>query len=411
MRIAVLVDSFPALSETFVLDQVAGLLDRGHEVEIFSRGRSRDPIAHPAVAEYDLNRRVHVLDIPVRNRLRYLTAAMTAAFRVARRSPRVVLNSMNCFKYPDWDAIFLLAKSYDRKYDVVVAQFGPNGEIAARLKEAGVSWPVLTVFHGYDIRWANERGARIYDALFRVGDRFLGVSQEICDRLRLLGADASRIAELPSGIDVGMFCRDPASHEWSPEQTVVLLTVARLHPVKGLAHGLEAFRLVRERRPDIRLEYRLVGLGPQEAELRELAARLAIDQQVHFLGGATREEVVAQYRRAQMFVSPSIAEGLPTSLREAMACELPVVATSVGGTREFVRDGENGILVPPGNPMALADGILQLLETPSAWRAMGSRARESIVSKYELTAITRELERMCLQVVDHTTSVECASDA
>ena len=333
MRVAMIVNRFPTLSETFVLDQITGLLDSGHEVDIFAREPSGEPVVHSAVARYELGDRLHILGIPVMNKRR---RAMALALRMLRRNPLLVFRTVNRFKYPNVDALFLLARSLDCNCDVAVAQFGHNGEFAARLKEAGMRWSVLTVFRGYDIRRAHYHGPRIYRSLFRVGDLFLGVSQQICRDLRAFGADPDRVVHHPSGIDLDRFCQEREAHRWSPGEPLVLLTVARLHEVKGLTYGLKALQYILERNPTLNVEYRLVGHGPQEGELRELSSQLAIQQHVRLLGAATQDEVAEQYRQAHIFILPSTAEGLSVAVREAMASQLPVVTTSLEGSREFV---------------------------------------------------------------------------
>lgn len=397
MRIAMIVNTFGKPSEKFVLDQVTGLIDLGHDVEIFARGVTSGTVVHPDVARYGLAEKLHVLGIPSGNRRRYTWRALAVAVTVIPRHP--VRACRMIFRYRDWDALFLLAKLRDAKFDLVLAQFGPNGELAARLKRAGMPWPLLTIFRGYDVRQAVQRGAKIYASLFRFGDLFLGVSQDLVDQLCRLGVAPERIRRLPTSVDLGKFHPPSERTAWEPTQRLVLLTVARLHPIKGLEYGIQAVKALLERHGNLKLEYRLVGAGPLEAELRQLVGELGLEREVVFLGALAEDEVAAHYRQAHLFMLPSLAEGLPVALLEAMASELPIVATDVGGVGELLVHGETGLLVPPQDPQALADALARLIDSRSTWREMGQSVRRVVAAHYEIKQRNRELEQLCLRLV------------
>jgi colanic acid/amylovoran biosynthesis glycosyltransferase len=395
MRIAMIVSQLGRLSEKFILDQIVGLIELGHHVEIFARRTNGATVVHPDVDRFALRERLHVLAPSGRGGWRRALKTSVVALETLRHRP---LSALRAVLRRDWDALSLLAKARDRDFDLVVAQFGPNGELAARVKGAAGQWPLATIFRGYDVRRALEHGAAIYRTLFARGDLFLGVSQEIVRELDRLGLPPEKILHHPSGVDLGCF-HAAADRSWSPAERLVLLTVARLHPVKGLANGIRALRTLLRRRPDLLVEYRLVGEGPQEKELRELVGSEGLDAQVAFLGPLPADCVAAQYRQAHLFVLPSLAEGLPVAVQEAMASELPVVASAVGGVPELVVDGETGRLVPPNDVEALADALEWLIERSDAWQRMGRCARRRVAERYALRKQNQELERICWRLV------------
>lgn len=151
----------------------------------------------------------------------------------------------------------------------------------------------------------------------------------------------------------------------------VVGSVGNLKPSKGQEHLIEATAIVRSGTPDVRCV--IVGLGPRSALLRERAHELGLDGVVTFAG--YREDAPRIAGSFDIFVQPSEREGLPIALIEAMALGRPVVATRVGGTPELVRDGVDGILVPPRDPAALADAIIALLRDPERRVRMGEAAR------------------------------------
>ncbi|HYL79884.1 MAG TPA: glycosyltransferase [Candidatus Acidoferrum sp.] len=141
----------------------------------------------------------------------------------------------------------------------------------------------------------------------------------------------------------------------------------------------------------------LVGRGPEEASLRSCASSLGVAARVEFVG--EQGDVVPYLHRMDVYVQSSVAEGMPNSVLEAMACGLPVVATSVGGTLELVLDGETGLLVPPGDPAALADAMLKLLEARELAEALGRAGRARVESHFGEGLMLRRMEELLDRLV------------
>jgi glycosyltransferase involved in cell wall biosynthesis len=163
---------------------------------------------------------------------------------------------------------------------------------------------------------------------------------------------------------------------------VVLGTAGRLVPVKGLDTLLAAMGEVVAVAPRARLV--ILGDGPLMSALRGRASALGLDGRVRFAGHVP--DVRPYLRAMDVFVLPSYAEGLPMALLEAMAAALPVVATAVGGVPEVVRDGGEGLLVPPGAPAALAGALLRLVADPDSRAAMGARGRARVAEAFSIEA-------------------------
>jgi glycosyltransferase involved in cell wall biosynthesis len=159
--------------------------------------------------------------------------------------------------------------------------------------------------------------------------------------------------------------------------------------VKGLDVLLDAWSRV-DRRHGARLL--LIGDGTIRADLERRAATLHISDTVVFVGHVS--SVPQHLVTADIYVQSSHQEGLPNSVLEAMACGLPVVATRVGGTEELVVDGDNGLLVPPGDAGCLAAALSRLLQDGDARRRMGQRSRARILACYELSCVLEQLEHL-----------------
>jgi glycosyltransferase involved in cell wall biosynthesis len=193
-----------------------------------------------------------------------------------------------------------------------------------------------------------------------------GVSRFIENKERArFGFPLRRSCILPVGVDHQRFFPRPrVSHPG-----VVLLGAAHLVRGKGFQHLLEA--LTRVRQPQVKL--RLAGDGPESGALAKRAGELGLGDRVELLG--LRNDLPELAAAADLFVQPTVYEAFGLAVAEAMACGLPVIASRVGGLPELVRHQETGLLVPPGDPWALAEAIDQLASQPEVRRRMGEAAR------------------------------------
>lgn len=208
---------------------------------------------------------------------------------------------------------------------------------------------------------------------FRVADRILAPSGFVKDILTAeYHVPPTKVHVIHNGVDYDAF--SPEHAERSPESnSATLLTVGRLTEQKGLDHLLRIFRLVYRRLPDCRLL--IAGDGPYRSDLMTLCREAGLAGATTMLGYVPHAELPGLYQMADVFVTTSVFEPFGMTTLEAMACATPVVASSLGGAREFVRDGLDGFLRPPQDHPQFASAILRLLRDKSLRRAMGARAR------------------------------------
>ena len=204
------------------------------------------------------------------------------------------------------------------------------------------------------------------------------------------GADPKKIIHHPVGIDLDLFSPDEKKVE-NKDGEIVLLTVARLVPEKGLEYGIKAVHEVLRKHPDISLKYHIFGSGPQEAFLKKLAKDYGITEAVIFLGPRGQDQVVEEMNCADIFFLPSVAEALPVCLMEAQAMKLPVIATDVGSVSEVVVNGKSGFLVPERDVEALANKLEYLVEHPETWPEMGKAGRDYVKKHYDIHKLNDRL--------------------
>ena len=176
-----------------------------------------------------------------------------------------------------------------------------------------------------------------------------------------------------------------------------LLFVGRLAAVKGVLVLLRAFAQARATHPDAELV--LVGDGSERPKIEALARELGLGDAVIFRGFLNQDEVAAELAAADLFVLPSFAEGVPVVLMEAMASQLPVIATRIAGIGELVEPGHAGLLVPPGDDVALAEAIDQLLADPEARAAMGQAGRQKVEAEFDIAKEAETLNRYLTEVI------------
>lgn len=397
MRILFCVSDFPVRSETFILRQIGGLLDGGHEVEICANEVHDAVDLHADFARHRLlertRRRRHAVG---GTRLRRVVARAALAARYVWREPLLVARCVNVFRYGrkalSLDLLDMALRFRDRPwFDVVHCHFGPNGNDAALLLELGMLRGRLVVtFHSYDVLAGLRTKGRIYRRLVRRADAVHCISEYNRRALEALGFPRERIHYQPMGIRLADFA--PGAARLEAAAPVRILTVARLAPAKGLEHGLEALARLYRESPEVQWRYRVIGGGELRATLERRATGSGIAARVEFLGAQDQAVVRRALAEADIFLLPSLAEALPIAIMEALAMEVPVVATDVGGVAELVRDGQTGRLVPPGDAAALERALRDLIAAgPGARRRLGANGRRLVRERHDTDAVTRRL--------------------
>jgi colanic acid/amylovoran biosynthesis glycosyltransferase len=404
MKIAFIVGQFPALSETFVLNQITGLIDRGHDVEVFAGRPGRDAAMHQEVQRYGLRERVEYFAPVPTGVIARAGIALGLCARYVAKAPRAVMESLNAARYRHFALScrlpYLLPGLVERprRYDIVHCHFGGNGLRAVFLRDAALlRGKIVTTFHGADVSVAARRyGHRVYDRLFAVGDLFLPISERWRNELLTLGAPPERTLVHHMGIDVKLLERIERRPTDLLERR--LLSVCRLAEKKGIEYALRAFAQLGDLKAVTR--YDIVGDGPLARSLQDLARDLGISERVTFHGPKTREEVLGFLGKADIFVQPSVTaangdqEGIPVSLMEAMATGLPVVSTLHSGIPELVEADVAGVLIPERNVALLADAIRKLLTAPELCRNMGEAGRAHVQREYAIDGLNHRLEVM-----------------
>jgi sugar transferase (PEP-CTERM/EpsH1 system associated) len=262
--------------------------------------------------------------------------------------------------------------------------------------------------HGWDVgdlngtRWRPAMLRRLHSPFI---DRYIVVSKHLERYLvTRVGIAADRISQIYNGVDTKRFApysgrrTDLFPPEFAEEKTLVIGTVGRIQPVKDQATLLRAFsELVRNhRRPGVRLRLAVIGDGPLLGNLHRLAAALGIAE-LTWLPGAV-PDVTDVLRSFDIFVLPSLSEGISNTILEAMATGIPIVATATGGNPELVEDGSNGRLFTPGDVSRLARLLAGYIGEPALRKAHGATGRQVAVERFSLAEMVARYQELYLRL-------------
>jgi sugar transferase (PEP-CTERM/EpsH1 system associated) len=220
---------------------------------------------------------------------------------------------------------------------------------------------------------------------------YTAVSRELADWLvEQVGIAPSKVIRICNGVNAARFI--PRSSERPPigpegfvqSDSFIVGTVGRMQTVKDQLTLVRAFLDIIQSDPDARSKMRLVmiGDGPLRTEAQEILAAASATSLAWLPG--ERSDIPELMRSLDLFVLPSIAEGISNTILEAMACGLPVVATRVGGNSELVQNGVTGLLVPPSNPNAMAEAIYSYFLQPGKVVDHGNAARDRVEKEFSL---------------------------
>lgn len=354
MKIAYVVPVFPSLSETFILSQITGLIDLGFDVDIFSLNKGDQSKIHEDVLKYDLFKKVEY-------------------FRASTLE-------------------ILLRKN---RYDIIHCHFGPIGKMVAMLKRRRIiDSRIIVTFHGYDLsRYIKDHGEDIYNDVFLYADLCLPISNYWRNRLIELGCPEWKIAVHHMGIDLLKYkfiTRKPKENF-----KVNILTIARLVEKKGVNFGIEAVNQLINL--GYRVNYFIIGEGPQYNSLKEEITRKSIGDYVKLLGGKTQEEIHSILADSDILLAPSVTgsdgdmEGIPVAIMEAMATGIPIVSTYHSGIPELVESGENGYLVEEKDVHGLVEKLACLIESPMLREKFGSQGRNKIEREFYIKNLNQKL--------------------
>ena len=397
MKVGYVVKRYPRYSETFIVNEILAHEAAGLEIEIFSLLPPEDGHFQDVISR-------------VRAPVTYLSAKglkVQDFWSALEEGGKVFPNSWNSLEvargedvHRVYQAIVLAREARLRSISHLHAHFATAATSVARLAASFAGVPYALTAHAKDVF---HESVRPEDLRRKLGDAAAAVtvSDYNLEYLRrTYGPAAARTRRIYNGLDLERFPYEPPR-----ERPPRIVAIGRLVEKKGFVDLVEACaRLAAGGR---RFTCQIVGMGPQEAELRARIERRGLGDRVELLGPRPQSELVRHVRDAAVVAAPCVIgidgnrDGLPTVLLEAMALGTPCVSTDVTGIPEVLRDGETGLMVPQRDPAALAAAVRRLLEEPTLRVRLASRARRLIEAEFDVhrnAALLREAFRTADEV-------------
>ncbi len=334
-------------------------------------------------------------------------------FRLRHATPRLVFEPVRVPAYPLFrEPQYLLALATtiarlarERELDIVHAHYAVPHATAAYLSDqmlldASARPRTVTTLHGTDITLVGSDPSYAGVVAFSIerSHAVTAVSESLrADTITALGVKR-KIRVIPNFLDCSEYRRRPNANRREQicpraKCDALIVHMSNFRPVKRVDVAFEIFRKVRER---VRARFLLIGDGPVRDDIQKLAAQHGLADEMIFLG--EQQDPVPWLSVADLFLLPSAQESFGLAALEAMACEVPVVASRVGGLPEIIEDGLTGFLCPPEDVDAMADRAVELLSDRSRREAMGRAAAEMVRNRYCTDRVVPLYEAAYLEV-------------
>jgi glycosyltransferase involved in cell wall biosynthesis len=278
--------------------------------------------------------------------------------------PLPVLRDRNCFLTAR-SCVKILSRNSEI-FDLIHVHFLENGFAGAALKHLYDKPFVLTAHGGdvYDLPFRNDWYNNLARYILTEANQVITVSQFNAEKLLSLGTSSNKLHVIPNGYDANLFkplpMRSMRKKLGLPLRKRILLSVGNLVGIKGHTYLIDAMKIVVNKRSDTLLL--IIGSGTMKQKLQKKIDSEGLNGKIFLVGGKSHSEIPAWMSASDIVVLPSLGEGFPNVIPEALACGKPVIGTSVGGVPEALSTKEVGSLVNPGDSVALADAILDGLE-------------------------------------------------
>lgn len=287
-------------------------------------------------------------------------------------------------------AIFALNLNKKNHYDFfwcVMATFASGGAYIANWFQKSVPI-ILTLQEGDSESHLRFRWFGLIDLSWRLAlkrtDILTVISNYLAERARRLGYKG-KIEVIPNGVDINKF--ESVQHQMLDKSVTTLITTSRLVEKNGVGDIIDALEYLPEN-----VSLKILGIGPLEQKLKQEVRSKKLEGRVKFLGLIPPEKIPEYLHNADIFIRPSLSEGMGNSFIEAMAAGLPVIATPVGGIVDFLHDGETGLFCEVNNPRSIAGQVKKLIDNPELKNKLIETASRMVKEKYDWDLVAKNMK-------------------
>lgn len=389
LKIGILVESFPRVSEAWLANQIIDLIERGHEISIYSVYSSRDKIIHEQVSRYQLKEKTHYFFNPKTNLVKKIFLGFGFIFQnLGNTKPSKVMLGIKAILTKKIEPLFAFNFIFLKgiqELDILHSHFGEMGVFAAKMKKAGLldKAKVVVSFHGHDIfPYRREIYKKEYKIFKDYADALL-VNSFYSESLLQEIFPFSQVRIIPVGLSLDYF-----KPESQLNTKVRLVFLGRLVYLKGGLLMVEVFHRLSQKNPQ--LELVMIGEGEKRKEIENKINEYSLTDSVFLRGGLSQDQVINEFKSSSIYVYPGLfdpffkagdTQGLV--VQEAQAMELPVVCSDIGGIKYGMVNGETGFLVDEGDIDGFVDKIQLLIDQPELRLKMGKAGRDFVKKHFD----------------------------
>lgn len=392
MKILIIVDQFPKLSESFIINHITGLLDSGYDVRIIARKTKPDRKSHPKVNQYRLLEITHYFELPSN----YFVRLIEGLIFILKSKNRIeLLKSISFIRYGPGvltlQSLFRCNYLPEENFDLIHCHYGNIAWNCLNLRRR-YNAPLVTSFHGTEFLRYSRMRRLLYWHLFHFGDGFIANSEFTKKLMEDAGCPSQKIEKIPV---IANNFQDDLTNKKINLKKPMIITVARLDKTKGVQHCIFALKKLHEN--GYRFKYKIIGDGPYREILKFLAKNLNLNSIIEFTGWLDQKELNKVYKNADILVLPSIkgkdgwieTQGLV--IQEAQRCCVLVIGSDIGGIPEGLDYGKVGILFKTGNFDDLAKKIKWVIDNPILSQNLARLGQNYFFRKYSKNTIMNRL--------------------
>lgn len=394
LRIAFVVNNFPAVSEPFILNRMIALINKGHDIAIYSYDKRIGDLNHGLVDQHNLIEKCNYYKI---GELRRIILFFLQFFEK-------ICKKVNFFpsKLPDWFFEKRFALRYDpafwfkndtNSFDAIEVHYGFNAVPLAYYKSKGhfCTSKLIVTFHGCDLIPSQLSRYKIaYKMVFDHFDAITVNSPYLKELMCSICKNKEKVYQVPMGIMPAKFLPDITKHQTAANNDFIVLFVGRLIDWKGPDLAIEIINELVKERGYSNIHLRIVGDGNMKEQLANMISNYGLEQNVYLAGSLSQEMLFDEFAHAKVFLLPGLhnpitgrAETQGLVIQEAQSMEVPVVVSDAGGMKYGLIDGKTGFVVKQKDAKGFADKIEYLVNNESVRMEMGKAGRSFIIEHFD----------------------------
>lgn len=404
MNLLYVLDDFPKLSETFILNEIAELIRRGINVEILAHRNPHENMINEDVLNYNLFDKTKYFRLPPPSELkfRYIISPVfyDCIFKTLKNHhTRATLKHIVRLSY---------YIPFYRNIDLIHSHFAHRSAVTGMQMSRVLNKPFTFTAHAFEIfsqkSYSKDRLKMLSDNAEKI------ITPSVFNKYYIIketDCTPDKVEIVRATIDLEKF--DNRKRSYNEENKIKILAIGRMIEKKGFEYLIKAMNIINKSKPEAFLN--IVGTGELESSLIKLTRELGLTKSVNFLGAQPNERAIYELSSSDIAVLPCVVakdgdmDVCPLTLQEAMAMEVPVVSTTVGSIPELIEDGKEGILVPERNESALAQAIMKLIDNPSLRQEMGKRGREKILREFNIETQVEKLTHLWSRITDNSSHI------